>query len=540
VRLTRLPGLEIPALERATLLRIILIAVLFGASVAIYRGYQKAEATASRPLPRSVWREGAYQQLIRPDMVLRLSLFSEEVQSRLRCELPRPVQSEHLYDIAVAGYERLVLTIGNENPYAKARLGIIYALDDYHEQAQALFLKASAHDPDHEAVYLALARLFSPDVEEAADIEGVLPQLRRLPRWLQDLTVPYYYEMLVENEWEAQSVAVELESAPTGEAAEGANPRAWPLYVGGPQDERLSEAERALAAAEKAAEAHQWRFGMWALLPAITVFVLLCVSLWLIGRALWRGAFGTVARQDSGREQIPFLVPWHLLDAVEVLVVLRFGLVVLGVLGGLAVKQLGEAASDPTTQAALIGTQYVLFIIAGFAVMMRRVSSADAEKLGVLGLRVKDGLRPLVLSGVGGYSVYVLFLTLQGLTVQQMPVLNLEVAQLGMKLLGEQSAASVIIYVVLLGLLAPVAEELIFRGFIYSSLRRYVSALPAVVVSAVVFGLMHPGGTALLQIVVIGIVLAVLYERTRSVIPCIVCHAMNNLLAFGLILLANQ
>ena len=521
-------------------MRIALIAVLFGASVAVYQGYEKAQERISPRLPYSMWREGAYRQLMRPDMAVRLSLFAERLQSRLQRELPAPLQPEYLYDTAVAGYERLVLTIGIENPYAKCRLGIMYALHEYPEQAQALFLEASTRDPDHEPIYLALARLFSPDLEDAADLEGVLPQLRKLPRWLQDLTVPHYYGLLVEAEWEPKAAAVDVGVPPFEQANKSATPQRWPLYLEQPQGEKLIAAERARAAAEEAAAAHQWRFGMWALLLAGIVAALLCVSLWLIARALWRGVFGTVARQDSGRAKIPFLVPWHLIDAVEVLVVLRFGLVVLGVLGGLAVRHLGEAATSPTTQAALTGTQYLLFIMAGFAVMMRRVKASGDHKLSVLGLRVGGGMRPLVLSGVAGYSIYVLFLTLQGLTVQHIPVMNLELLQVGMRLLGQQSAASVIIYVVLLGLLAPVVEELIFRGFIYSSLRRYVTPLPAVLLSALLFAIMHPSGTAVVQIVGIGIVLAVLYERTRSVVPCIVCHALNNFLAFGLILLANQ
>jgi membrane protease YdiL (CAAX protease family) len=89
------------------------------------------------------------------------------------------------------------------------------------------------------------------------------------------------------------------------------------------------------------------------------------------------------------------------------------------------------------------------------------------------------------------------------------------------------------------GLLAPVAEELFFRGAIYGSLRARLPVWSAVLLSALLFGLAHfdsPG--VAVSSVVLGAVAALMYERTRSIWACIALHALNNSVAISLVYLA--
>jgi membrane protease YdiL (CAAX protease family) len=89
------------------------------------------------------------------------------------------------------------------------------------------------------------------------------------------------------------------------------------------------------------------------------------------------------------------------------------------------------------------------------------------------------------------------------------------------------------------GLLAPVAEELFFRGAIYGSLRARWPAWSAALLSALLFGLAHfdsPGVAA--SSVVLGAAAALAYERTRSIWSAIALHAINNSAAIGLVYLA--
>jgi sodium transport system permease protein len=83
-------------------------------------------------------------------------------------------------------------------------------------------------------------------------------------------------------------------------------------------------------------------------------------------------------------------------------------------------------------------------------------------------------------------------------------------------------------------LMPAITEEIAFRGFILSGLRKGHSARSAVIISAVLFGLMHVVLSLVQQFfnaTLLGIVLGWLALKSRSLFPGIVFHATNNGLA---------
>ena len=88
-------------------------------------------------------------------------------------------------------------------------------------------------------------------------------------------------------------------------------------------------------------------------------------------------------------------------------------------------------------------------------------------------------------------------------------------------------AVSILEYVVF----APIFEELAFRGLLFAMLRRRFEFLPAALISTSLFALAH--GYSLIGFISVfwsGFLWAWIYERTGSLIPGMVAHAMNNLL----------
>lgn len=87
---------------------------------------------------------------------------------------------------------------------------------------------------------------------------------------------------------------------------------------------------------------------------------------------------------------------------------------------------------------------------------------------------------------------------------------------------------------------APFCEETFFRGYFFQGLRLRINIWVAVVLSAVVFGFAHGDLGSLALLIVIGLALAVLRWKTRSIWPGMALHALNNLLAALVILQALQ
>ena len=89
--------------------------------------------------------------------------------------------------------------------------------------------------------------------------------------------------------------------------------------------------------------------------------------------------------------------------------------------------------------------------------------------------------------------------------------------------------------VFLIVIVAPVSEEVFFRGFMFAGLRRSMPLWIAAVISAVVWGSLHlTGGNVgvAIQLAVFGVILAYLYERSGSLWAPIMAHGLNNAIAF--------
>lgn len=78
---------------------------------------------------------------------------------------------------------------------------------------------------------------------------------------------------------------------------------------------------------------------------------------------------------------------------------------------------------------------------------------------------------------------------------------------------------------------APAGEEALFRGLIYPLLRRRVSILASMLVTAVVFGLLHGSAVQFASTLPLAVLLALVYERTRALWPCVLLHLGFNLAA---------
>lgn len=88
--------------------------------------------------------------------------------------------------------------------------------------------------------------------------------------------------------------------------------------------------------------------------------------------------------------------------------------------------------------------------------------------------------------------------------------------------------AGVLLTLVLALVAAPIAEECLFRGLVYPLLRRQVGIVATAVVTAGVFALVHGN---IVQVAVAGplaLVLALVYEHTRRLWPCMVIHLSFN------------
>lgn len=82
-----------------------------------------------------------------------------------------------------------------------------------------------------------------------------------------------------------------------------------------------------------------------------------------------------------------------------------------------------------------------------------------------------------------------------------------------------------------IAILGPILEELLFRGAITKALLQEYNPTKAIVISALVFGIIHINPIQVVSATLIGFLLAWVYYKTASLIPCIIIHIINNTLS---------
>jgi membrane protease YdiL (CAAX protease family) len=98
-------------------------------------------------------------------------------------------------------------------------------------------------------------------------------------------------------------------------------------------------------------------------------------------------------------------------------------------------------------------------------------------------------------------------------------------------LLTHHGTANFIYDMLSVAVIAPIAEEYLFRGIIFTGLAQRMPVALAIVVSGIVFGAAHLDLWNIFPLAVIGMGLAMLYRRTGSLWPNIIAHATVNTVA---------
>ena len=93
--------------------------------------------------------------------------------------------------------------------------------------------------------------------------------------------------------------------------------------------------------------------------------------------------------------------------------------------------------------------------------------------------------------------------------------------------------------------LAPIAEELLFRGLLFTALLRRRSVHVAALVSSIVFAVVHvevaaSQPLALIGLTFVGVVLAIAHERTGSLLVPVVIHATHNAVTIAAVVLTSR
>jgi membrane protease YdiL (CAAX protease family) len=214
-------------------------------------------------------------------------------------------------------------------------------------------------------------------------------------------------------------------------------------------------------------------------------------------------------------------------------VALVIGLVI-GVIGGVIAVLIIQGSSVRNGQLSPASTDVSTLIqdlgfVAAAVFLAAQIAPVRPSQFGLVAPRSWwRGIGVVVAAAVVFLVVYDIYFLLVNSSGQEKDL----VKEIG----GNAGTAGVLAACALVSVVAPVCEELLFRGFLFRSLSNWRGPWPAAVITGLFFGVVHGLSAPLVDLAplaFLGFVLCVVYYRTGSLYLCILMHSVNNSLALS-------
>ncbi len=285
--------------------------------------------------------------------------------------------------------------------------------------------------------------------------------------------------------------------------------------------QRQAALEELQAAKQAAAEQALLKLAIIGSIPAVTGLTGIGLIIFLVGQRLSKGKESLLARN----EDTAWSTPWTGETVWQVFIVGFFLMGQLLIPLALTILNVKPAAGNLRQQAFYVLANYLFLAGGGLGVLYLSIKPffplpADWFRLNLRGF--------WWLWGLGGYCVALPLVVVISIINQQLwqgqggsnPLLSLA--------LESQDSVALGIFFFTAAIAAPLFEEFLFRGFLLPSLTRYLPVWGAIVVSALLFAIAHLSLSEILPLATLGIVLGVVYTRSRNLLSSMLLHSLWN------------
>lgn len=256
-------------------------------------------------------------------------------------------------------------------------------------------------------------------------------------------------------------------------------------------------------------------------IPLLVGLIGVGLLIFLVSQRLLKGKESLLAQNES----TTWSTPWTAETVWQVFIVGFFLLGQLLIPEILSLLKIKPVVGNVRIQAFYVLVTYLLLASGGLGVLYLSIKSflPLAEDWFRLKLRGNWWLW-----GLGGYATAFPLIVVVSLINQQLwqgqggsnPLLSLA--------LEAQDSVALAIFFFTAAIAAPLFEEFLFRGFLLPSLTRYVPVWGAIALSALLFAVAHLSLSEVLPLTVLGIILGVVYTRSRNLLAPMLLHSLWN------------
>lgn len=234
--------------------------------------------------------------------------------------------------------------------------------------------------------------------------------------------------------------------------------------------------------------------------------------------------YGWLAYRISKKSKLP-PQPFTLLDAIAASALGTWFLF-------LTVTSFGK---DQTITLSLILCNELLYFVLVSGILSF-LAWRHLHPIKLFGLAPKQPLKLLGRSWLWLLSCYPLIMIGQGV-IQILFKTEAEAQDIVLYFLNNPGWKERLALIIMAVIVAPIAEEFLFRGYLYGVLRHFAGRLPAILLTSLLFAAVHLHAPSFLGLALLAVILSLLYEQTGSLWANICVHATFNALSIVMLLL---
>ncbi len=282
------------------------------------------------------------------------------------------------------------------------------------------------------------------------------------------------------------------------------------------------EAKAALQVREQAqAEEALLKLAIISSIPAVTGFIGLALLIYLAINRLTKGKDSIISQNSELLWSTPW--DWEIIWQVFIVGFFLMGQIIVPLI--FSVLQIKPAVASVRVQALYTLATYLFLALGAVTVLYLSIKKFLPLPPSWFRFKLRGNW---ILWGIGGYCAALPLVVVVSLLNQKLwqglggsnPLLSL--------VLEGQDKIALAIFFFTAAVAAPLFEEFLFRGFLLPSLTRYFSVGQAIVLSSFLFAIAHLSLSEVLPLMILGIVLGVVYTRSRNLLAPMLLHSLWN------------
>lgn len=254
--------------------------------------------------------------------------------------------------------------------------------------------------------------------------------------------------------------------------------------------------------------------------------------------------FKFILLKQQGKNILPSLSPplrtnWQILDVIKIIILFLFSGYLVN-LGENMIFNLITHREIDKNLLIVVNTSIMDMLVLLFIFYF--ITKKYKQKLSSIGLGLKNFSNHLFLGLKSYITIIPIILIVLSIIIWLSNLFNYQPpTQPIFDLFFQEDNPPLVMYLsIFVTLLGPIVEEIFFRGFAYRALRERLGVFKAVAITSLVFATLHTNLAGFVPILILGILLAYLAEKTNSIIPSITVHVIHNTAILSFLFLTKK